>query len=339
MVEYRAERDEVLIDKIGKLLAKAAGTKNEVERDLFNAKAMQLIEENNLSMAAIEIGGNSAKAAKRTDEKMAGGLYQWQRDLWQAVADLNFVMHFQLYTYDPDKVSKYWARRYGGVANVPEWKRGGYKFERKLVGRVVNVQATKVMAQYLEQAIERALKDELHWNEEHLFSEWANGFRSGAADEVIQKLVDRRRQVLRDERAEQLRKEAELRAKGAEGFSTEKTLTLASVREAETAGNYDHIHGEGAYAKLMADRAARAARIAEQEREYAEWAKANPEEAKRQQEEARKANRRYGHTPWNYGMGKTKYDKGGYNSGSEAGRKIGIDQQMDSGVKGRLTHG
>lgn len=125
MTDYRAERDEVLIDKIGKLLAKAAGTKNEVERDLFNAKAMQLIADNNLDMAAIEIGGNSAKAAKRTDEKLAGGLYQWQRDLWKAVADLNFCMYWTLYVYDAEKASKYWIRKYGGKANVPEWRKGG----------------------------------------------------------------------------------------------------------------------------------------------------------------------------------------------------------------------
>jgi len=336
VTEYRAERDEILIDKIGKLLAKAAGTKNEIERDAFNAKAMQLIEDNNLSMAAIEIGGNSAKAARRTDEKLKGGLYQWQRDLWQAVADLNFVMHFQLYTYDANKVSKYWARKYGGVANVPDWRKGGYKFERRLVGRVVNVQATRVMAEYLEQAIERALKEELHYQGEHLFSEWANGFRTGAADEVIQKLVDRRREKLRDEKIKERQREAELRAKGAEGFSTDRAITLASVKEAEEAGNYDFIYGEGAYARMMASRAEAAERRREAERRYTEWAKANPEEAKKQEEESRKAARRYGHTPWNYGMGKSKYDKGGYNSGSRAGRNISIDQQMNHGTKGLL---
>ena len=336
MTKYRAERDELLIDKIGKLLAKAASTKIEAERDLFNAKAMQLIEDNNLSMAAIEIGGNSAKMARRTDEKMKGGLYQWQRELWQAVADLNFCMHFQLYTFDPNKISKYWAKQYGGVAHVPDYKKGGYYFQRRLVGRVVNVQATRVMAEYLEQAIERALADELHNREDHLFSEWSNGFRSGAADEVIYKLVDRRNKVLNDEKVKERQKEAELRAKGAEGFSTDKALTLAGVKEAEEAGNYDHIHGEGAYARKLAARAAHAARIAKQEQEYAEWAKANPEEARKQEEEAEKRWRRYGHIPWNYGIGKNKYDKGGYNSGSKAGRNIGIDQQMDKGTKGLL---
>lgn len=339
MSEYRAETDEALIDKIGKLLAKAAGTKNETERDLFNAKAMELIEQNNLSMAAIEIGGTSAKMAKRTDEKMKGGLYQWQRDLWDAVAKLNFVMHFQLYTYDPDKVSKYWAKKYGGVANVPEYKRGGYYFQRRLVGRVVNVQATKAMAEYLEGAIERALKDELHDRGDHLFSEWANGFRTGAADEVILKLVNRREEVLRTEREKEMAKDAELRAKGAEGFSTERGLTLAGIKETEEAGNYDHIHGEGAYARKMAARAERAARLKRQEEEYAQWAKDNPEEARKQAEEDEKRWRRYGHTPWNYGMGKSKYDKGGYNTGSKAGRNIGIDQQVRNPIAGRLTRG
>lgn len=339
MADYRAERDEDLIDKIGKLLAKAAGTKNEIERDLFNAKAMQLIADNNLSMAAIEIGGNSAKAAKRTDEKMKGGLYQWQRDLWQAVAELNFVMHFQMYVYDPNKTSKYWARKYGGVANVPDYRKGGYNFERRLVGRVVNVQATRVMAEYLEQAIERALADELHDQGEHLFSEWSNGFRNGAADEVVLKLVSRRRQVLRDEKEEQLRKDAELRAKMAEGYSTEKTITLSSVKDAEHAGNYDFINGEGAWARKMADRARWAEEAAAAEKRHAEWAAANPEEAKAKEDARRKDSRKYGHTPWNYGMGASKGDKGGYANGSKAGRNIGIDQQMSRGSRKAISHG
>lgn len=337
MTQYRAERDEALIDKIGKLLAKAAGTKNEIERKLFQSKAMALIAENNLDMAAIEMGGSSAKAAKRTDEKHKGGLYQWQRDLWKAVAELNFCMYFNLYTYDPDKVSKYWARKFGGVANVPRYRRGGYYFAHRLVGRTVNVTLTKTMAEYLEQAIERELKEELHDRGEHLFSEWTNGFRSGAADEVIEKLIARRHELERDEKAKELQRQAELRAKGAEGHSVDRAVTLASVAETERAGNYDQIHGEGAYAKRLARQAAAAEEARRREEEYTKWAKANPEEARKQEEENEKRWRRYGHTPWNAGMGKTKYDKGGYNSGSRAGRKISIDPQMKSRTSGLLT--
>lgn len=337
MTDYRAERDENLIDKIGKLLAKAAGTKNEIERDLFNAKAMQLIEDNNLSMAAIEIGGNSSKAAKRTDEKLAGGLYQWQRDLWEAVAKLNFCMYFNVYTFDKDKVSKYWARKYGGVANVPDNKKGGFKFQHRLVGRVINVESTKVMAQYLEQAIEVALKDNM--SEQHLFSEWANGFRVGAADEVILKLVRRRREIERDEKEKELAREAEARKHSAEGYSISRTLTLAGVKEAEEIANYDFMNGDGAWARKLERRAKLAAQVAKEEKRHAEWAAANPEEAMAQEEKRRKEARKYDRTPWNYGTGKSKYDKSGYNTGSLAGSKIGIDQQMSSGAKRKLGHG
>lgn len=338
MTDYRAERDEALIDKIGKLLAKASSTKIEAERDLFNAKAMELIAANNLDMAAIEIGGNSAKAAKRTDEKLAGGLYQWQRDLWKAVSDLNFCMYWTLYVYDAEKTSKYWIRKYGGKANVPDWRKGGYRFQHRLVGRMVNVQATRVMAEYLSEAIERALKDELS-DGTHLFSEWANGFRMGAADEVIHKLVLRREELLADEKAKELRREAELRAKAAEGFSTERAVTLSSVKESEHAANYDFLHGEGAWAGVLARRADAARRAKEAQDRYTKWAAENPEEAKKAEEEATKERRKAWRTSWNAGMGKSKYDKGGYNTGARAGRKIGIDQQMDRGTKGALSHG
>lgn len=336
MSQYRAEQDEKLIDRIGKLLAKAAASKFPEERDLFQSKAMAMIADNNLDMAAIEMGGSSAKAAKRTDEKRAGGLYNWQRELWKAVAELNFCMYFNLYTYNPDKVSKYWSRKYGGVANVPEHRRGGYSFQHRLVGRTVNVALTQTMADYLEGAIERHLKEELHDRGEHLFSEWANGFRTGAADEVISKLIARRREILAEEKAKEMAHEAALRAKGAAGHSTDRGLTLASVAETEKAGNYDMLHGEGAYAKRLARMAAAAEanRIAQEK--YTKWAKENPEEARKEEEEQEKRWRRYGHTPWNAGMGKSKYDKGGYNSGSSAGRKIGIDQQMKSGTAGLL---
>lgn len=336
MTTYRAEQDEKLIDRIGKLLAKAAASKFPEERDLFQAKAMQMIADNNLDMAAIEMGGNSAKAAKRTDEKRAGGLYNWQRELWKAVAELNFCMYFNLYTYNPDKVSKYWSRKYGGVANVPEHRRGGYSFQHRLVGRTVNVALTQTMADYLEGAIERHLKDELHYRDEHLFSEWANGFRTGAADEVINKLIARRREMLAEEKAKEMAKDAELRAKGAAGHSTDRGITLASVAETEKAGNYDVLHGEGAYAKMLANRARWAEEARIEEERYAKWAAENPEEARKREAELEKEYRRYSRTSWNAGMGKSKYDKGGYNSGSSAGRKISIDPQMKSGTAGLL---
>lgn len=195
----RVERDEKLIDQIGKLLAVAASTKNPDEKQAFEAKAMALIAQNNLDMAAIEIGGNSAKAAKRADEKHKGGLYQFQRDLWGAVADLNFCMYWNLYTYDPNKVSKYWARQYGGVAKVPEHRRGGYHFEHRLVGRVVNIAATRTMAGYLEEAIERAVRERLPNQPNLWFSSDMAAFREGASDEIRRKIYDRRRKLLDEE--------------------------------------------------------------------------------------------------------------------------------------------
>ena len=335
-MEDRIERDQVLIDKIGKLLAVAAKTTNDAERDAFTNRAMELIAANNLDMAAIEIGGNSAKAAKRADEKHSGGLYQFQRDLWHAVADLNFCMYWNLYVYDREKVSKYYIRKYG-AEYACKYHRGGYRFEHRIVGRQVNIAATVAMARYLEATIERLVRDRLPNNPSDWYSEWAHNYREGIADEIRRKIFDRREEQLAEEQKKQ-RAEAEAAAAARRAnASTATAITLASVKQSEAAANYDFLHGEGSYAKLMADRARRAEATRKAEEEYTAWAAANPEEAKKQEEERRKAARR--RTSWNAGTSSkgSKYDSGAYWAGREAGEKVSIDPQMSGGARGALA--
>lgn len=338
----RIERDQDMIDKIGKLLAFAASAKEQHLRDMYTAKAMDLIAQNNLDMAAIEEGTSGAKASKRADEKHSGGLYQFQRQLWHAVADLNFCMYFNLYTYDPDKVSKYWIRKCGGKQNAIDWGHGGgYRFEHRLVGRVVNIAGTVAMCQYIEQTIDRLVRERLPNNPSDWWGSWAVAYREGMADEVRTKIAARRREQLVEEqrKAEEAREAEIAKTKGME--STGTSLTLSSVKKAEEEANYDFMHGDGAYAKKMAQRAQRAEYWRLEEEKQAAWAKANPEEARKQEEARRKSARR---SSWNAGTGRGKEragDKhnGAYWAGREKGESISIDPQMGDATPRKIARG
>jgi hypothetical protein len=352
--------DQNVIDQIGKLLKLAAKNNSEAEATSAMNKAQALMARHSLSMAAIEQGTSSAKAARRSDEKLKGGLYQFQRDLWEAVASLNFCFYFHLYERDREKVSQYWVRRYGGKDKVPEWRKGGFVFRHRLVGRAVNVQATIAMCGYLENAIERLVRERLDERNaakvtraeakerEHgmpagyfnrkpdpLWGEWAVKFREGVCDTVVSKIGQRRRQMLSEEQF----KRSQATEAGRAGAQTGTGLSLMDVTEQETAANYDFLHGEGAYARLLERRARAAAREAEREAEYAAWAAANPEAAKEQEEQRRKEERK---RPWNYGLtyslggGKDKQDHGAYWDGRDAGEKVSLDQQVGGGAVARI---
>lgn len=355
--------DQKVIDKIDKLfkLAGKAGTPAEAESAL--AKANELMEAHGLSMAAINEGSSTQKASKRTDQKLKGGLYQFQRDMWEAVAKLNFCWYFHLYERDFDKVSPYWIKRYGGKANVPEYRRGGFIFRHRLVGRAVNVAATISMCSYLEQAMERIVRERLGERnlakverrdsydiddyrrdmikEDTLWGEWAVKFREGIADTVCEKLAERRRGLIKAERQKMYEAQQARAESAGAGHSTGTALTLGTLTEQEHAENFDFLHGEGEYAKMMAERAARAERNRLAAEAHAKWAAENPEEAKAEEEERRKEARRYGRTPWNYGMSSkdSKYDSGAYHAGRDAGKAIGLDPQTSGGAVARIGKG
>lgn len=332
--------DQDLVDKIGKLLAVAASTKNDAEREAFEARAFSLMEANNLDMAAIEMGNSSAKAAKRSDEKLAGGLYQFQRDIWAAVADLHFCMYWTLRVYDNTKTSRYWARQYGGAANVPEWRRGGFRFQHRLVGRTINITSARIMCEYILGRIEQLVRDRYPNQPNMWFSSEATAFREGIADEVEYKIFKRRQSQLAEADRKKREAEKEAAAKRGSGVSLGTELTLSNVKDNEEAGNYDFLHGDGAWAKKLAREAkwAEERRLAEEE--YTKWAQENPEEAKKQEEERRKRARSRNRSSWNAGMGRSAKEKrqesGEYWRGRKEGEKLSIDPQMATSTAGLL---
>lgn len=301
-------------------LFRVAG-RNPDEAAAYTGKALAILEELNLDMSVLEQGGG--EKAKRSDEKMAGGLYTWQRDLWRSISELHFCFYWNQYNFDPNKVNKYRQRKYGNK------QMGGYVFQHRVVGRSVNVIAVRNMAQYLEQTIERLTREHVV-SPANYWTRYATSYRQGIAETVIGKILDRRRDQLAEEHKKQ--REAEERTNQT-GASISRALTIASLTKSEEEANYDFLHGEGAWARRAEQNRKweqeRAEARAQQEAAWTAFAAANPEEARKMEEDARKQRRH--RTPWNYGMRSEKdtRDHSAYRAGQEAGRNVSIDPQTD----------
>lgn len=319
------------IETVEKLLRLAAKNPNEQEASSAANKAMELLARHNLDMSAVE--RNSGDTGKREDDRQRGGLYQWQRDLWKAVAGLNFCMHWTMYTWDKTKIGRRRDRWSGKTVK----REGGWRFEHRIVGRKVNVVATRVMSQYLEQAIER-LTRERYPDPTQFFIREAVAFREGIADRVIERVFDRRKAMYHEE--ERKAREAAKRAAeaGGDGVSTATAITLSSMRKSEHDANIDFLYGEGTSAQWETDRIEAAKEREAAEAEYTRWAKANPDEAKKEEERRHKENRRY----WSRGRQETgrerRQSSGSYHEGRVKGDKLSIDQQTSQRASaGALT--
>lgn len=310
-----------IIEKVQKLLALAGNNPNEAEAASASAKAMELLQAYNLDMTTLE--RHSGKSGKREAKFRAGGLYPWQRDLWYAVSKLHFCM--------------YWFQR--GLNK-------GDKYQHKIVGRRENVVAAELMAQYLQDTIERMARARVGNYPPEFFTRSNISYRDGIAARLARRLWDMRNQKLAEEKAK--REEARHRA----GYNP-NALMLADAIESEEDANLDFLYGkpEGYHAQQRVERklrqeAAQAAFRAEEER-LAKWARENPEAAaalakqaadkaaRDAKEEAKRAARRKGAVTTGP---KFKGDIAAYYEGHAAGASIGLDTQVASNtVKERLT--
>jgi hypothetical protein len=253
---------QAVVEKVQKLLALAGNNPNEHEAEAATQKAMDLLSAYNLTMHHVG-KSQSTTTGKRDDKKRKGGLYGWQRSLWASVAKLNFCL------YEAHK----------GLA-------AGSQYEHRLIGSEVNVISTEVMAEYLQQAIERRAQS---WAKENgyksVFVREAIAYREGMAKTICHRLEELREQRLREEREKQ--------TAGGNGSGTE--IVLADVIHAEEDYNNDYLYGyePGTHARRRAERnAAQAkataeykAQMAEHDRKMAE----DPEYAKAYNERAAKS--------------------------------------------------
>ena len=330
MSQELTEEQVKIVKRVEKLLALANRKKgNEEEAAAAAAKAQEMLAAYNIDMAMVEQG--SGTSGRREQQKVKGGTYLYQRDLWRAVAELNFCLYWTSSKWTFREVTR--RDHWGGKYKEDVWS---LRYQHRVVGRTVNVKLTETMAGYLEQTIERLVMDRLDNQNNLRFSRWAVSYRKGAAARIIEKVRDRRDEIEAEE-AERKRKAEQEAAR--KGVSTATTLTLADVRKSERDANMDFLYGEGYSAERDRKRREAAEEAAKAEAAYAEWAAANPEEARKEEEKQRKADERY----WARRRGRRSkasdnLDHSAYWAGYDAAEKVGIDPQT-SGKKdvGRLT--
>lgn len=240
------EKQKQVIEKVRKLLALSQNNTNEHEAQSAAQLAMDLLSSYNLSMHQV---GASNEDRTRKDNRLKGGLYQWQRGLWEAVANLNFCM------YIPIK----------GTGR-------GQRYEHRIVGSNVNVISTEVMGDYLQQAIERLARQYAKEQGMHsIFCKDAIAYREGMALRIMARLsAERRERTKRDE---------ESRGDGT-------ALVLADVANTEHDLNRDHFYGyePGTHAARRAEAAARQAKYTA---EYEERMRAHEERLRTDEEYAK----------------------------------------------------
>jgi hypothetical protein len=265
------------------------------------------------------IGRKTGTHAPRNDKKRAGGLYKWQRDLWFATATLNFCKYYY----------------FRGL-------RAGEQYEHQLIGSHVNVVSTEVMANYLEQAIERLAR---RWVAENrpgrsIFIKEAIAFREGVAARISERLWNLRYEHTRQEEAKRKEERERNRARGIE---TENALVLQDVINTEEDLNNDYINKwePGTSARMRSERAARQAaaeaEAAELLRKQEEWDAAHPEDAKRRKKrEAERAEQEY--EKWKRKSQSKRYRKatpeeerrqlGSFHTGYAEGDKVSLNKQV-----------
>ncbi len=328
---------------IEKLMRLAGNNDNPHQAAEALSKANDMMLAFNLNVAVIE--QMSGQSGKRTDEMVRGGMHKYQRQLWAHIAELNFCM--------------YWTQKNrvgGNTGRPPRYPGHTFVHEHRVVGREVNVIGTKNMALYLVGTINRLCEEKfLTTNYFKLTSADAMGYREGIADRVIEKIVERRGDVIKKEAA--ARRKAELEAAAA-GISLATAVTVTGVTESEKIANYDFIHGAGAWARRQSRIAEREAnwekeRVAQAKAEkaaeaaYARWAAANPEEAakeaRKQAAKERAADRRRANYSYRgrYSFRETKEDlrraSPTYHDGFRKGDEVSIDPQVDKSQHRSLT--
>lgn len=293
------------IKRVEKLLALARDARgNEHEAQNALDMAHQILEKHNLDMAVIESKKSTGVDGKRDDTRLKGGLYKWQRELWDYTSRLNFCVYYSI----------------RGTAK-------GSTYENRVIGRPVNVVMTKMMAEYLQQTIERMARE---WAEQrglNIFCKDAVIYREGMADSISLRLWK-----LRDQRL----KESQDRAARNSGNGTGRELALTDVASTEDDLNTDYLHGmpAGTTARNRATRVAEhEARKAEHERrmrEDANYAKGYndaQEKATAEWQERiknyRASNRAYRETAQD-----RRRDTVAYRAGRQSGDAVGLDPQM-----------
>lgn len=310
------------IEKVKKLMALAAGNANEHEA-AATERANFILAQMNLSMEELKASSGQDTGARKKD-RLVGGFYQHERDMWKAIAELNFCFYTTVkVTYDDDTAKK---------------ERRKYAHHHQLIGRTVNILASQLMADYLLQTLERLTREycelERPWEKWHPRSSTAVSFRKGAAERLIENINTRRAEII----AEEKRKEKEAAAAAAHPSSAPRTagalMVVGNLVKSEYQANYDFRYGEGAYARQLANEAKWAKEVeawqAEHDRKYRDDPKYRKECDDRWAKQARSSGR-------SRRAPEFKGDHSAFNAGYRKGGDIGLDQQVGHDPAKRLS--
>lgn len=313
---------EGIEEKIEKLLRVADGSANENESAVALQMAQKLADAYNLDIGTI------GKSGARKDEQVSKGLYKYQRTLYSELAALNHC--------------KVWITK--GLTY-------GSKYQTRLLGSKVNVAVTKNLCDYLEEVANRMVRE--NYEPRAFFSRDAHLYREGMIDRMVERIKTRRAEEEKERQREKREQQARQTHPGA---ATENAIVLISdVSQAEEAANYDYLHGEGAWDRLIAARREREANMDRRLAEYKAWELANPEKVARQnaerqkmlEQERKRIDRlerasekrrqeridRFGYDPKEYRTTFHKTDSAAYWAGQTDGASVSIDDQIDHEVR------
>ncbi len=218
-----AEQD--VLRKVRLLMKKAEGGTTEAEASMLVAKAQELLAKYNLQMSQLDAAeperASSAKRVKDTYTRSA--LFDYQRELWKAVAEANFCV------YEPIPIFK--------VNTLGVRLKSNY--HHFLIGREENVIATRIMGDYLEEMVSRLCP---YPGGKPMFS-----WKEGCAARLTERLQAKR-------------KEMEEQSQAAPANTGEMEIVLHDAYVSEDDQNYRFIHGEEAYQRRMRARARRRSR-------------------------------------------------------------------------------
>lgn len=323
--QFDAETEKV-IGKVRKLLALASSNPNEQEAESAANKARELLEAYNLDAAIVNKKTN--KFAPRDKTLTRGGLYNWQRDLWNQVAHLNFC--------------KYWYIR--GIY-------AGTEYQHEILGSKANVIATQVMANYLQDTIERLARVWVHKYRpgKSVFIKEAIAYREGIAARLAARLWNLRQERIAEDEA---RVKAERERNAEAGVFTENAMVIVDVINTEEDLNNDFLNnwepGTSAAKRVEREARQRAAEIAANEalKAQEEWDAAHPEEAAERRKKERAeyealmkkwANDAKSKRPRKMTAEEERRQMHSYREGYNKGDSISLNKQVDNKPTKRLT--
>lgn len=201
--------DPAVVARVRKLLNLSKNdAASENEREQSATHAQRLMMEHNISVAMVEASNETSTVAKRQKNTHVGNaMYEWQRGLMFSIATTCFV------TVTSTTGRNQWNQRVKSYV---------------LVGREENVISCQLLFDYLRQAIDRLARE--YAGAGRAFSNEASSFKKGCAARLGDRLLERHRKALAEQKAQ---------AQQASAKSGLPALIMEDFAEMEACANED----------------------------------------------------------------------------------------------------